>query len=208
MSLSVLPHDLLTALLCGMRLSGMRLCGMLVRGILTGALLAAAMHPAQAQEDPSSLERRVKAAFIYKFTDYVDWPEGTFVRPAAPVVIGVSGDEQVANELAQLAAAHTADSRQVAVRRLREGDPLAGLHVLFVGRADSSRMLQQARTAAAQPLLVVTESDGALKDGAIINFMMAAGRVRFEVALDNAEKRGLKLSSRLLTVAQSVRTAP
>lgn len=202
MNLHALPHALLAALLRGM----------LVRGMLVGMLFASGMHQAQAQaqaqDDPSGLERRVKAAFIYKFPDYLDWPEGTFPRAAAPVVIGVSGDEQVANELAQLAATRTAESRQVIVRRLREGDPLAGLHVLFVGRADSSRMLQLARTSAAQPLLVVTESDGALKDGAIINFVMAAGRVRFEVALDNAEKRGLKLSSRLLTVAQSVRTAP
>lgn len=180
-----------------------------VRATLFGllcVLLLGTMFPAMAQDDPSALERRVKAAFIYKFADYVDWPEGTFPRPAAPVTIGVSGDEQVANELAQLAVSRTPESRQVIVKRLREGDSLAGLHVLFAGRADSSRVLQQARSSPAQPLLVVTETDAALKDGGIINFVMAAGRVRFEVALDNAEKRGIKLSSRLLTVAQSVRT--
>jgi len=58
-----------------------------------------------------------------------------------------------------------------------------------------------------KPLLIVTEFQGALNQGSAINFLVAGGRLRFEVALDNAEKRGLKLSSRLLTVAQRVRGA-
>ncbi len=170
-------------------------------------LLFAAAAPAQAQDDPATLERRVKAAFLYKFADYVDWPEGTFARPTAPVVIGVGGDDAIAGELALVAASRSNDGRPVIVRKLREGDSLSGLNVLFAGRADSVRLMQLARATPAQPLLVVTELEGALNQGGIVNFLMSGGRVRFEIALDNAEKRGLKLSSRLLTVAQGVRTA-
>ncbi len=92
------------------------------------------------------------------------------------------------------------------VRKLREGDSLAGVHVLFAGRAESARLMSLARATPSQPILVVTEADAALNQGSIVNFVMTSGRVRFEIALDNAERRSLKLSSRLLTVAQHVRT--
>ena len=170
------------------------------------SLLLALPGAALAQDDAAVLERRVKAAFLYKFADYVDWPEGTFPKPNTPVVIGVAGDDQVAAELASVAASRSAESRPLLVKKLREGDSLAGLQVVFAGRSEVNRLLQLARSAPAQPVLLVTESDAALGQGSIINFVMTAGRVRFEVALDNAERRGLKLSSRLLTVAQNVRT--
>lgn len=177
-----------------------------VRTLLCGLIMAASL-PAAAEGEAAALERRVKAAFLYKFADYVDWPEGTFARPNAPVNIGVAGDEQVAAELSLVAATRAVDGRPLQVRRLREGDSLAGLHVLFISRGDSARLLPLARAAPAQPLLLVTETEGGLNQGSIVNFVMTGGRVRFEIALDNAERRGLKLSSRLLSVAQNVRMA-
>ncbi len=176
-----------------------------LRAFLCGLALATSL-PAAAQDDAAALERKVKAAFLYKFADYVDWPDGTFARPGSPITVGVAGEDQIAAELAQVASARSVDGRPLQVRKLREGDSLAGLHVLFVGRAESARLLPLARATQAQPLLLVTESDNALSQGSIINFVMTGGRVRFEIALDNAERRGLKLSSRLLTVAQNVRT--
>jgi len=177
-----------------------------LRAVLLGLMLAVCL-PAAAQNDPAALERRIKAAFLYKFADYVEWPDGTFPRPNAPITVGVAGDDQIATELAQVAASRTADGRPLQVKRLREGDSLAGVHVLFVGRQDAARLLPLARATQTQPILLVSESDAALTQGSIINFVMTGGRVRFEIALDNAERRGLKLSSRLLTVAQSIRTS-
>ncbi len=177
-----------------------------VRTFLCGLLLAASL-PAPGQQDATALERRVKAAFLYKFAEYVEWPEGAFARPNAPVTVGVAGADEVAAELTQVVATRSVDGRPVQVRRLREGDSLAGVHVLFAGRAESARVMALARATPSQPILVVTEAESALNQGSIANFVMTGGRVRFEIALDNAERRGLKLSSRLLTVAQHVRTS-
>jgi hypothetical protein len=179
---------------------GAALCALLC------AQLLALPRAALAQDDAAALERRVKAAFLYKFADYVEWPEGAFPKPNSPVVIGVAGDDQVAAELANVAASRPGEGHPVVVKKLREGDSLAGLQVVFAGRADAGRFLQAARAAPAQPVLLVTEAEGALAQGSIINFVVTGGRVRFEIALDNAERRALRLSSRLLTVAQSVRT--
>ena len=78
--------------------------------------------------------------------------------------------------------------------------------MLFIGKTESARLNQLAQSAQPRSILTVTESDGALAHGSVINFVLNDGRVRFEIALDSAEKSGLKLSSRLLAVAQEVRT--
>jgi len=162
--------------------------------------------PARAAEEAEALEQRVKAAFLYKFAGYVEWPAKSFARPEAPVTIGVMGNEALAAELVQAVTGRTVSDRVVAVKRLKAGESLAGIQVLFIGRAESARLSQVAQSAQPRSILIVTESEGALAHGSMINFVVAERRVRFEIALDAAEKSGLKLSSRLLAVAQQVRT--
>ena len=176
-----------------------------------GMLAGAAGWPggsAWAQEDAAQLEVRVKAAFLYKFISYIDWPAASFAKPDTPVTIGVVGADPLAAELAQAVAGRTANDRPVAVRRLKAGESLDGVHILFVGKAENARLAQLAQAAQQRSILTVTESDGALAQGSVINFVVAERRVRFEIALDSAEKSRLRLSSRLLAVAQQVRTGP
>jgi hypothetical protein len=163
-------------------------------------------RPACAADSADALEHRVKAAFLYKFAGYVDWPAASFADAGTPITIGVVGAESLASELSAVVAGRTINNRNLAVRRLRAGDSLAGVHILFVGSAESSRLGQLARNAQTHAVLTVTESEGALDQGSMINFIVADRRVRFEVALDSAEKSGIRLSSRLLAVAQQVRT--
>jgi hypothetical protein len=95
----------------------------------------------------------------------------------------------------------------VAVRRLRAGDALAGVHVLFVGGGESDRAERLLRAAARQGALGVTEFDGGLREGSVINFRVVDQRVRFEVSLAAADQANLRLSSRLLSVAYLVQRA-
>ena len=171
-----------------------------------GALSLLPPLSAHAQDDAATLERKVKAAFVYKFAGYVEWPESTFAAPDTPITIGVIGDDPLAAELAQVVSGRTVEGRPLAVKRLGESDGFTGLQILFVGSAERARLGALARAGPMQPMLIVTEFDGALNLGSAINFLISGGRVRFEIALDNAEKRSLKLSSRLLSVAHAVRT--
>lgn len=161
---------------------------------------------AQAADDADMLEHRIKAAFLYKFPGYVEWPEASFARPDTPVTIAVVGAEPLAAELAQVVTGRTVNDRIVTVKRLKPGESLTGVHVLFIGRNEAARLTQLAQAAQARSILTVTESDGALGQGAVINFIVTDRRVRFEISVEAAEKSGLRLSSRLLAVAQQVRT--
>ena len=179
--------------------------------LLTGAAMLAwcggwQTLGAGAADDARVLEERVKAAYLYRFAEYVEWPEGAFARRDAPVTIGVLGSETLADELAQAVVGRMVNDRPVTVKRLKPGEPLAGIHVLFIGKAESARLNQLAQGAQPRSILTVTESDGALARGSVINFVVADRRIRFEISLESAEKSKLKLSSRLLAVAQQVHT--
>jgi YfiR/HmsC-like len=174
---------------------------------VVGLSLAALVPAARAQDEPSALERRVKAAFLYKFTGYATWPEGTFARADTPMTIGVLGDDQLAAETAQQVGGRTIDGRPISVKRVASAELAGDVHILFVGRAEAARFAQIVRALPAAPMLIATESESALRQGSAINFVIVDGRVRFDVALDAAERRGVKLSSRLLAVARSVQGA-
>lgn len=170
---------------------------------------AAWMEDARTEElavPPAASERSIKAAFLFKFLAYVEWPALAFSAPEAPIVIGVLGADDIAAELSQITASRSANGRPVVVRRLREGESFAGLHVLYIGRSEAARVPGLVRAAQQRSILTVGDVPGGMDHGIVITFVVVDGRVRFEIAIDAAEKSGLKLSSRLLSIAQNVRS--
>ena len=153
---------------------------------------------------PGSLERSVKAAFLYKFLGYTDFPVLAFTDPAAPLLIGVFGADELAAELSMMVAGRNVQGRGMQVRVVREGDPLAGLHLLFVGGGDVARLRAVLKAGPQGAMLVVSEAENGLHHGSVINFKVIEDRVRFDVSLDAADRHSIKLSSRLLTVANVV----
>ncbi|MES2151880.1 MAG: YfiR family protein [Pseudomonadota bacterium] len=153
-------------------------------------------------------ERSVKAAFLYKFLGYTEFPSTAFANAAAPLVIGVLGADEVALELGRIVAGRSVNNRAIVIRALREGEAGSGVHLLFVGGADSARVQRAVRAAPAGPLLLVSEADNALQLGSVINFRIIDDRVRFDVSLEAADRNNVKLSSRLLTVAHQVLKGP
>lgn len=157
-----------------------------------------------AAEPAASLEDRVKAAYLYKFAAYVEWPAGAFPGKGAPFRIAVIGAAALADELDRLVVGRTINDRPVEVIRPAPDASLAGVHMLFIGRRAREQIPRLTRIARQHSILTVTESEGALADGSVINFVIIDRRVRFEIGLAAARASGLKLSSRLLAVAESV----
>lgn len=167
-------------------------------------LLGMAIRPGAAQPNSPSEESQVKAAFLYKFAGYVEWPDGFLGSAQTPLTIGVLGADAIADELTNIVQGRKSQSRSIAVRRFKAGDPLEETAILFVGKGDAARLKPMKDTLQARPILVVTEEPTGLAHGAMINFLLVDRHVRFEVSLEPVEKSGLRLSSRLLAVAQKV----
>lgn len=160
---------------------------------------AAAQGPAQAQE------HEVKAAFLFKFPAFVEWPVKP--GPEVPFVIAVVDAPEIAAELRALAQGRRINERPIQVREAAAAGGVQGAHMVFVGRAAAARLAPIARSLAGAPVLLVSESPGALEEGSMINFVLSDGRVRFDVALDTADAARLRINARLLAVAHTVRGA-
>jgi hypothetical protein len=169
--------------------------------------LAAGSAPAQRAEAQAP-EASVKAAFLYKFLPYVEWPPASFPSADAPFVIAVTGSDEVASELARILPGRAVEGHPVVLRRLKEGEGLKGVHMLFVGKAESARLPQHVRAAQQAGVLVVSESERGLESGSAVNFVTSEERVGFEVAVDAAERTGHRISSRMLMVARRVAGRP
>lgn len=176
--------------------------------ILALALALALAGPRAVQADAQAEEYRVKAAFLYKFGAYVEWPERSFASRESPLAIGVIGADALADELAQIVAGRNVNGRAVLVRRLHPGDSLRGVQVLFVGRVGNERLTEILAATRDKAVLTVTESEKGLELGSTINFVIVDNRVRFDVAPPQADSRSLRISARLLAVARKVVSKP
>jgi len=168
---------------------------------LAVAALAFAAWPVAAQQ---VLESSVKAAYLYKFLTYVDWPATAFASAASPQVIGVMGADDVFADLQRLVAGRTVNGHPLVATRVAPGDSVELLHVLYIGRSAPAAAVL--RTVATRPILTITDARSGLAEGSALNFVLVEGRVRFEASLPAAERAGLKLSARLLAVAERVQT--
>jgi hypothetical protein len=156
-----------------------------------------------AAPDAPALERRVKAAFLYKFLGYAEFPPNAFTEAGGPLLIAVVGSDEMVAELVRITAGRVVAGRPIVVRKVGENEPLPPAHLLFVAGGDGERCARVLR-AASVAFLTVTECEGGLRQGSVINFRIIDERVRFDVSLDAADRKNVKLSSRLLTVANRV----
>jgi hypothetical protein len=177
-------------------------------GLAVGFALLVGSSGARADNDAMTAEYRIKAAFLFKFVGFVDWPPATFDRADAPFVIGVLGGGTLGKELELIAAGRQVNGHPVRVRLLSRGESPAGLQVLFLGQGESARLNTTLAATDGLPILVVSESDGALAQGSAINFVVVDDKVRFDVALHSINRSGLKISARLLAVARVVQPDP
>ena len=171
------------------------------RSLLLAALAGRA--PAWAGDDDGNAEYQVKAAFVCKFGNYVDWPSQTLGTAGEPFRIGVLASGAVVEDFRRTAAAASVAGHPVEVRRLARGEAPDGLHVVFVSRAMSGQAAEVMAAVQGRPVLTVTELDPGGTTG-MINFVVVDDKVRFDVLLPPATQSGLKISVRLLTVARRV----
>lgn len=177
--------------------------------VLRRALIFAfsiALAAAWAAAEPSTaLQQRIKAVFLSKFPAYVEWPPNAFADPATPLVIGVTGADAIASELEQATSEAPSVGRPIRVKRLAQGEVADECcQILFVGAdATAEHATRVLESVAGRAVLTVTDAAVA-PPGSVINFVMVADRIRFDISRDAADGHGLKLRSQLLQVAHQV----
>jgi hypothetical protein len=175
----------------------------LVRGAF---LLACAFFCASATQATQFSVDAVKAAYLFRFAQYVEWPAPKATED--PFVIAVTGAEDVAVHLERLLYGMTVNGRRAEVRRITRPQELDGVHILYVGARAFARTRPLRAAAIEQPILVVTDDQNGLDGGGVINFIELGRNLRFEISLNAADRSGLKINASLLAVAARVERRP
>lgn len=170
--------------------------------VLAGALCMLWSPDRASRADETYSEDAVKAVYLYRFAGYVKWPGRP--QPSEPFTIDVLGDERIASDLARLLPDHRIDGRPARARNIRTIADLGGAQMLYIGEEFTGDVRAVIAAIAGKPVLVVTDEERGLDDGAVLNFVEADRRVRFEVSLTAATRDGLEISSELLSVAARV----
>lgn len=170
------------------------------------ALFAALVSLTSFGTEPEASADSTKAAFLHRFAAYIEWPDDASAE--GPFVIGVAGDEGVVKQLESLLPGVTVRGRPTTVRRVNRIADLAGLHLLFVGAGEFKNTRALRAAALEQPILIVTDDEGGLDGGAVINFLETNDTVKFEISLIAADRARLKVDAALLAVAARVERRP
>jgi len=162
--------------------------------LATGAVAQSARAP----------EYEVKAAFLYNFAKFVEWPPLAFERASVPLRLCVLGHDPFGDSLSNLIQGKSISGRSIISLRVQSPTEARSCHVLFISLSDPENLKQVLDRVRGLPVLTVGESADFLPLGGMINFVLEQDRVRFEINLEAAEQHHLKLSSKLLAVARMV----
>lgn len=171
--------------------------------IASGILLIAGAR-AYASDDLRIDEYRIKATFLYNFAKFVEWPPQAFKSPSDPIVIGVLGKNPFGDALAEAVAGKTLGGRGFQVRQVADAQQAAGCQILFVSSSERKRLVPLFAVIGNSTVLTVGETDNFAAEGGIINFKIEAGSVRVQINLEAARRQQLRISSKLLSLAEIV----
>ncbi|MDB5425295.1 MAG: putative transrane protein [Phenylobacterium sp.] len=169
---------------------------------LLAVLVAFALH-GTAYAQGGSIEYAVKAAYLYKFAPFVDWPPSAFASATSPFQLCILGRDPFGASLDQAVNGQRVDDHRVVVRRLDRVDAASNCHVLYLGASASQTTAEALRAVRGLPILTV--ADGGRDGGAIIKFLVKDNRVRFDIDTAAAAVNHMTISSKLLRLAMSVR---
>lgn len=189
-------HD---SYLCG------RACG--ARFVFFAALLLATLFPwteSGTFAGQSATEYQVKAAYLFNFLKFVEWPDDPAADPHGKWVIGFIGDTPIGDELAQVIAGKNVLGRDLQVKKFRAADNLRACNILFISESENKRLPPILAELRGSSVLTVADMDNFIGSGGMIQFVVEDARVRVAIDVGATSRARLKVSSKLLSLARTV----
>jgi hypothetical protein len=152
----------------------------------------------------ASTEYEVKATFLYNFAKFVDWPPQAFSGNGAAFTMCVAGDP-FEGALDRTIQGEVLDGKPLMVRHITGPEDIQGCQIVYVSPSEAATSRDIINAAANAPILTVGETDDFINDGGIVRFVKTGGRIHFQINPDAAQRASLKVSSRLLRLADIVR---
>jgi YfiR/HmsC-like len=150
-------------------------------------------------------EYQVKAAFLYNFAKFVEWPPQAFRDASVPIVICVLGQNPFGRSLEEAVDGKIVEDRRLVVRQFADVRQVSGCHILFVSSSERKSLRVILGDLKDSGVLTVGETDGFTAEGGVISLQLEGDRVRFEINLEAAARQKLRISSKLLSLARIVK---
>ena len=166
---------------------------------LSGLLFLAAA-PGLAQT-PRPSEYQLKAAFLYNFAKFIDWPSDAPSDNSSPFVIGILGDNPFGKSLEQIVAGKQINGRTISVQFFQTASEVARCQILFISNSESKHFTEIIKNLKGSAVLTVSENDRFIDSGGMVDFVKEDSRIRFQINDDAAKAVRLKISSKLLSLA-------
>jgi hypothetical protein len=151
-------------------------------------------------------EYQIKAAFLYNFTQFTDWPASTFSATNAPIVIGIVGEDPFGNIMDEVVRGEMVRGHPLVIKRLRADEDLRSCHVLFISRSEKDRLPALLSQLKGSPVLTVSDINEFAQEGGMVNLLLANNTVKLEINQAKAEEAGLQISAKLLRLARIVKS--
>ncbi len=155
-------------------------------------------------EEKTVSEYEVKAAFLYNFVKFIDWPDGSQGEGKGVVNVCMFGSGPIDSELAKLKD-KVVKGRRFVVKYTRSTEEFRGCHMLFVCNSEKGRLREALKAVKRKGILTVGDTEGYAQKGVIINFYLEENKIRFEINLDAAREARFSISSQLLRLARIVK---
>ena len=179
-----------------------------VRKTLTAILallflaLAAAVIPECAAQDAAPSEYQIKAAFLFNFAKFVQWPPEAFATTNSPLIIGVLGENVFGDNLEKTINHKVINERPLQFKEFHSVAEATNCHILFISTSEKAKFSKIIQGLQGTSVLTVSETGEFIDAGGMINFVLEANKIRFEINDEAAKKAGLKISSKLLSLAR------
>jgi hypothetical protein len=151
-----------------------------------------------------SSEYDIKAAFLFHFAQFVEWPSDAFKDQGSPVTYCTIGDDPFHGALDRALAGRTLGMRPLHVQHFKAGQQIQTCQIVFLGVNEKNLMAATLASLRPDPVLTVGDSEHFVQEGGMIGFLLEDNKVRFEINLEAAERSNLKISSKLLSLARNV----
>jgi hypothetical protein len=171
-------------------------------------LAACGTPPIEGGQSSAASEYTVKAAFLFHFAQFVEWPAEAFADANSPLTYCTIGEDAFRGALEESVNGKSIGNRRLQVKHVKELEQIAGCQVLFIAAGEKKRHGEELAMASKRPVLTVGETDGFATEGGIIGFSREQNKIRFEINLDAAGKAQLKISAKLLSLAKTVIGSP
>jgi len=152
-------------------------------------------------QNPPPTEYQIKAAFLYNFAKFVEWPAQAFPGPTSPMVVGVLGENAFGDNLERAIRDKTVNNHPFQFKQFHSVTEATNCQILFISASEKSRLPRILAGLRGTSVLTVSETDQFIKAGGMINFVIEDNRVHFQINDQAAKQAGLKISSKLLSLA-------